>query len=86
MQEASSWSSMISLVDAGIGVSIAPASARALRPRGVTFCDLDGANGRAELALAYPHHPLSPAAERFRQIAKQEATDLDSQGFASVLG
>lgn len=76
VQEAASWSSMISLVEAGIGVIIAPASASALCPRGVAFRDLEGAAGRAELALAYPRRPLSPAAERFRDIAKQEVTDL----------
>lgn len=77
VQEAASWSSMISLVEAGIGVIIAPASARALCPRGVTFCDLDGAAEKAELVLAYPRRPLSPAAERFRGIAIQEAADLE---------
>lgn len=69
VQEAASWSSVVSLVEAGIGVSIAPASAQALCPKGVTFRGIDGADGEAELVLAYPDRPLSPAAERFRAIA-----------------
>jgi DNA-binding transcriptional LysR family regulator len=71
VQEASSWSSVVSLVEAGIGVVIAPASARALCPTGVAFRDLEGAVGVAELVLASPRRPLSPAAERFREIARQ---------------
>jgi len=72
-QEAASWSSVVSLVEAGMGITIAPASARALCPTGVVFRDLEGAAGKAELALAYPPRPLSPAAERFRTIARQTA-------------
>jgi DNA-binding transcriptional LysR family regulator len=69
IQEAASWSSVVSLVEAGIGISIAPASARAICPQGVTFRDLEDADGRAEVALAYPQRPLPPAAEQFKRIA-----------------
>jgi DNA-binding transcriptional LysR family regulator len=72
VQEAGSWSSVVSLVEAGLGITISPASARALCPTGVTFRDLDGAHGEAELILVRPPRPLSPAAERFRTIAQQE--------------
>jgi DNA-binding transcriptional LysR family regulator len=71
VQEAGSWSSVVSLVEAGLGITISPASARALCPTGVTFRDLDGAHGEAELILVRPPRPLSPAAERFRTIAQQ---------------
>lgn len=69
VQEATSWSSVVTLVEAGIGVTIAPASAAALCPSGVVFRAMDGAAGEAEVALARPKRPLSPAAERFRAIA-----------------
>jgi DNA-binding transcriptional LysR family regulator len=73
LQEAGSWSSVVSLVEAGLGITIAPASACALCPAGVVFRDLQDAMGEAELVLAYPRGPLSPAAERFRTIAAQVA-------------
>lgn len=69
VQEAASWSSVVTLVEAGIGLTIAPASARALCPAGVVFRALEGAVGEAEVALARPKRALSPAAERFRAIA-----------------
>jgi DNA-binding transcriptional LysR family regulator len=76
VQEAGSWSSVVSLVEAGLGITIAPASARALRPAGVVFRDLEDALGQAELMLAYPCRSLSPAAERFRRIALQVAGNV----------
>lgn len=77
VQEAASWSSVVSLVEAGLGASIAPASARALCPRGVVFRDLDGADGRAEIALAYPQRALSAAGEHFRSIARSTTFRLE---------
>lgn len=74
VQEAGSWSSVVSLVEAGLGVTLAPASARALRPAGVVFLELQGAAGEAELVLARPRRPLSPAAERFRAVALGSVT------------
>lgn len=71
VHEARSWSSVVSLVEAGLGVTIAPTSAHALRPEGVVFRALEDATGEAELVLVYPRRPLSPAAERFRMIAMQ---------------
>ena len=71
VQEAGSWSSVVSLVEAGLGITIAPASARALRPTGVVFRHLEDAVGEAELLLARPGGTISPAAERFSAIAMQ---------------
>lgn len=69
VQEASSWSSVISLVAGGMGITIAPASAQILCPRAVVFRELRGASGSAELAVAFKRQHLSPIAARFREIA-----------------
>ncbi|MBQ1543800.1 MAG: LysR family transcriptional regulator [Caulobacteraceae bacterium] len=77
VQEAGSWSSVVSLIEAGLGITIAPGSARALCPNGVVFRALEGAMGEAELVLVEPRRPLSPAAKRFRTIARQAADRRD---------
>ena len=64
---------MVGLVEAGLGLTIAPASAQALRPRGVVFRPLVGAPGLAELALAFADSQSSPAAAHFRTIAHEAA-------------
>ncbi|WP_235216569.1 LysR family substrate-binding domain-containing protein [Archangium violaceum] len=70
-QEAGSWPSVIGMVEAGLGLTIAPLSARALRPKGVVFRALRGAPGWAELAVIFPGQRLSPAAAHFRAIAHE---------------
>jgi DNA-binding transcriptional LysR family regulator len=59
------------MVAAGLGITLAPMSARTLRPKGVAFRALGGASGWAELAIAFPGQQLSPAAEHFREIAHE---------------
>lgn len=73
VQEASSWPSVIGMVEAGLGLTIAPMSARALRPRGVVFRTLGGASGHAELAVAFPGPHPTPAAAHFRAVAHEVA-------------
>jgi len=70
VHEASSWPSVISLVKAGLGITMAPSSARDILPGGVVFKDLRGATQRAELCLAYPRQGLSPAAKHFLMVAR----------------
>lgn len=69
MHQAVSWPAVISLVKAGLGVTIAPASAQAVLPGGVVFRNLPGVTIQAELLLAYARHARSVAAERFRAVA-----------------
>lgn len=73
-QEASSWPSVVGMVEAGLGITIAPMSAQALRPRGVVFRALSGASGWAELAVAFQGPRLVPAAAHFRAIAHETVT------------
>ncbi|WP_043435222.1 LysR family transcriptional regulator [Cystobacter fuscus] len=69
--EAGSWSSVIGMVAAGLGITLAPKSAREFRPKGVVFRELGGASGWAELAIAFPGQHPSPAAAHFRAVAHE---------------
>lgn len=75
IQEANSWSSVISMVGAGLGITIAPLSAQDLRPKSVVFRTLRGTTGTAELAMAYPAQHLSAIATHFRTIAHAALAD-----------
>ncbi len=73
-QEASSWPSVVGMVEAGLGITIVPKSAQALRPQGVVFRELSGASAWAELAVAFRGPQLMPAAAHFRAIAHETVT------------
>ncbi|GHG70905.1 LysR family transcriptional regulator [Comamonas sp. JC664] len=74
LQEASSWPSVVGMVEAGLGLTIAPASSQALCPKGVVFRPLSGAPGHAELVVAFPGPRPSPAAQHFRVLAHEAAS------------
>ncbi|QDE88912.1 LysR family transcriptional regulator [Myxococcus xanthus] len=71
LQEASSWPSVVGMVEAGLGLTIAPASSQALCPKGVVFRPLSGAPGHAELVVAFPGTRPAPAAQHFRVLAHE---------------
>ncbi|MBJ6764476.1 LysR family transcriptional regulator [Myxococcaceae bacterium JPH2] len=71
VQEASSWPSVIGMVEAGLGLTLAPVSAEALRPRGVVFRRLRGATGFAELSVAFMGTRPTPAVVNFRALAHE---------------
>ncbi|SEL59837.1 transcriptional regulator, LysR family [Stigmatella aurantiaca] len=73
-QEASSWPSVVGMVQAGLGITLAPMSAQALRPQGVVFRELSGGSAWAELAVAFRGPHLMPAAAHFRAIAHETIT------------
>lgn len=65
VQQATSWSAVSSLVAAGIGVTVAPASARLLQIPGLVFHEIAGTEGGAELNCAWLEGALRPAAGNF---------------------
>jgi DNA-binding transcriptional LysR family regulator len=73
VQEAGTWTSVIGMVEAGLGLTIAPMSAQALRPKGVVFRELGDATGYAELSIAFAGKQPSPAAAHFRAMAHEAA-------------
>lgn len=69
VQEASAWLSVVGLVEAGLGITIAPALAALGCPQGVVVIPLDGTFDRTELLIAYRRGELPPLVARFRDIA-----------------
>jgi DNA-binding transcriptional LysR family regulator len=73
-QETSEWLTEVSLVEAGLGVAIVPASVGRLKLDGVTFVPLDTPI-RSIIALCYPSENVQPTASAFLQIAREFVTD-----------
>ncbi|HEY0756763.1 MAG TPA: LysR family transcriptional regulator [Ktedonobacteraceae bacterium] len=70
-QEATGWQSITSLVAAGFGVSIVPASSQLLRNTSVVYHPLQGATPTFDLALAWLAGNDSPLLENFLQVARE---------------
>lgn len=71
VQEAQSWAAVSALVAAGVGITIAPASARFLHPQGLVFRPLADDRARTPLVAAWPKRGLSPAAADFLATARE---------------
>ncbi|GAA3266714.1 LysR family transcriptional regulator [Sphingomonas yabuuchiae] len=69
VQEASAWLSVVGLVEAGLGITIAPALAARGCPQGVAAIPVTGTFDRTELLIAYRQGELHPLVARFREIA-----------------
>jgi DNA-binding transcriptional LysR family regulator len=68
--ECADYQTMLSLVAAGLGLTLVPASVRNLGRAGVVFRPLSGSTTKAELALMYHPVRLSRALETFIAIAR----------------
>jgi DNA-binding transcriptional LysR family regulator len=73
VQEVREWLTEISLVQAGIGVAIVPASFERIRWRGISCRPLRDQGARAIVAICHRREGLSPAAAMFAQIAREVA-------------
>lgn len=73
-QEAPQMASVISLVAAGFGISLVPASMRHVNTEGVRFLPLRGPAPRALLDLAYRRHSPSQAASNAVTVMRQAAS------------
>jgi DNA-binding transcriptional LysR family regulator len=71
VQEARSKFTVLSLVAAGVGVALVPASARVWRRRGVVFREVVGVLPEVELAAAWPRGRDHPAAARLVALARE---------------
>lgn len=80
-QEAIQLQTITSLVAAGIGVSLVPASLRNVRRAGVVYKRLIDAESRIEMAAAYRADHPSPALHLFldvvREVAGQEESPIE---------
>ncbi|MFI9808517.1 LysR family transcriptional regulator [Streptomyces sp. NPDC052301] len=59
-QHAVEWQTVCALVEAGLGVSLAPASIRRIRLRGVTFRRIDPGTARTRVAVAWRRDDRNP--------------------------
>ncbi|HEU0016633.1 MAG TPA: LysR family transcriptional regulator [Longimicrobium sp.] len=71
VQEAQEWLTIVSLVDAGLGVSLVPASFQRLRWGGVTYHGLEPAGDPTTIALCRRAEEPSPVLEPFVRIARE---------------
>jgi DNA-binding transcriptional LysR family regulator len=68
-QEAIQMQTIISLVSAGMGVALVPASLRNLARTGVRYVDLAGEVPTLETGIAWRRDDLTPTLSRFLQVA-----------------
>lgn len=78
VQEAQEWLTIVSLVDAGLGVSLVPASFRRLGWGGVSYHPLDRDGGRTTIALVRRREEPPPVLAAF--------IDITHEHFAAVAG
>ena len=70
VQEAVQMQTIISLVSAGMGIALVPASLRNLARTGVHYMDLAGEAPQLETGLAWNADNLTPTIQHFLQIAQ----------------
>jgi LysR family transcriptional regulator, benzoate and cis,cis-muconate-responsive activator of ben and cat genes len=73
VQEAADWQVLVSLVAAGMAVTLAPASVRQLPRAGVVYRPVRPARPIAELDLVHAPARMSPLAESFLRVARETA-------------
>src|SRR6185312_2939120 len=68
VQEATQWQTIVSLVEAGMGVSLAPACVRKFRWKGVVYRALP--NGTTSVTACWKERGPSPAAAQFLKLTR----------------
>ena len=71
VQEAQEWLTIVSLVDAGLGVSLVPASFQRLRWGGVSYHGLDPEGEPTTIALCRRREEPAPAVGSFVAVARE---------------
>jgi DNA-binding transcriptional LysR family regulator len=74
VQEAGEMQTIVSLVSAGIGVSLVPESVETFRRPRVAYRPLRGPNASLEIALARRRDDRSPLVAQFREVARTVRT------------
>jgi DNA-binding transcriptional LysR family regulator len=72
--ESAEYQTILSLVAAGLGLTIVPASVRNVKVSGVVYRALSGSTATAELALMYRAIRMSRALEMFIAMARREGS------------
>ena len=76
IQEVTEMHTIVSLVAAGMGVSLVPLSARNLRSQGVVYRELEGKPTMTEMAVAWLRSERSAIVQNFLEVARETATNL----------
>lgn len=76
VQEVTEMHTIVSLVAAGIGVSLVPLSTRNIRSQGVVYRELEGTATLTEIAVAWRRDLQSTVAQNFLMVARETAPDL----------
>lgn len=71
IQEVTEVYTIVSLVAAGIGVSLVPLSTRNIRSQGVVYRELEGAAALTELAVAWQRNVDSAIVKNFLAVARE---------------
>jgi DNA-binding transcriptional LysR family regulator len=76
IQEVTEMHTIVSLVAAGMGVSLVPLSTRNIRSQGVVYRELEGTVAQTEMALAWLRNSLSALVQNFLSVAREIAQNL----------
>ncbi|MEU8399838.1 LysR family transcriptional regulator [Nonomuraea sp. NPDC048892] len=71
-QQAVEWQTVCALVEAGLGVSLAPASIRRIRLNGVAYRRISPNDTRTTVAVAWRRDDPNPLVARFLEAARRE--------------
>lgn len=74
-QHAVEWQTVCALVEAGLGVSLAPASIRRIRLRGVAFRRVEPGTARTRVAVAWRKDDRNPLVEHLLATVSQAPPD-----------
>lgn len=76
IQEVTETHTIVSLVAAGIGVSLVPLSTQNLRSQGVVYRELEGTAPLTEMAVAWQRNVRSAIVQNFLEVAREAATHI----------
>lgn len=71
VQTATHWTTVVALVEAGIGVSLVPRSLTRLHWRGVRFLTIESGDRSAEVFAVFPARRVSGPSARFRELLER---------------
>ncbi|HZR40517.1 MAG TPA: LysR family transcriptional regulator [Ktedonobacteraceae bacterium] len=76
IQEVTETYAIVSLVAAGIGISLVPLSTRNIRSQGVVYRELEGTDAQTEIAVAWQRNTHSAIVKNFLTVVKEIAPNL----------
>ncbi len=74
IQEVTEMHTIVSLVAAGMGVSLVPLSMKNIRSQGVVYRELEGATTLTEMAIAWLRNSHSTIVQNFLKMARETTT------------